>query len=468
MDRPEVGALDTAAVLDTFPNSIADLVRTYPPELRHTVLTCGLALGGAAMPHYLVRYGDNDIGPHAYVFAYGDRGQGKGFVAKLGRVLDGVEERRREQNAELAAAYQKDVLDHEQAVKDYRDPKKPDALDLPPKPAPPAERMLFVAANSSQASIYKRLADNPDTAVIVESEAATLVNALSKDFGSFRADLCKAFHSEPMSTGRTTVENHTIATPHLAIVLAGTGSALKNLLGSPEDGLLSRFTYVEVPFDNAFQNPMDAKFNTARDGASEALKRRLLGVYDALIARSPTAPVGGATEAALRFKLSERQQELFVARYGKIKDRITGDGERERSGELHRVALMVVRAAMTVTALRAPVSDLKGRDVLTCSDADFDAAMSLGRAWWEQTVAVLDRTERSGPELRPQQAELLAGLKVTFETNEAVAEGKVLGASERTVKRWLKGWKVDPRGPVYSSQQGLYHKREGADDHDAG
>jgi len=68
--------------------------------------------------------------------------------------------------------------------------------DLSELPPPPKQKLLFIPANNSASSFINTLAENDEMGILSSTEADTLANSLTQDWGNFSDILRCAFHHE--------------------------------------------------------------------------------------------------------------------------------------------------------------------------------------------------------------------------------------------------------------------------------
>ena len=129
------------------------------------------------------------------------------------------------------------------------------------------------------------------------------------------------------------------------------------------------------------------------------------------------------------------------------------------------MAVHIERIAMILTAMREkpnPDPSLKGREVLECSDLDYQTAELIGNKLILHMAAayrmIKGAEEVSVPKVQPldQRQMLLSLLPEEFETKTLLEEAKTQGVPRSTVFRWNEFWLE--QGLVKKIQHGQFKK----------
>lgn len=175
-------------------------------------------------------YDERIVYPNLYLFVSADAGMGKGALTLCRELVAPI-------NAELRA-----VARQQSANSGSKDKDTPMLA-------------LIVPANSSASAFIKTLADNNGTGLMFETEGDTLSQTLKSDYGNYSDTLRKAFHHEPVSLcRRKDREFLELDCPKLSVVLAGTPGQVRNLIQDSENGLFSRFMFLNVKFEKNIRN----------------------------------------------------------------------------------------------------------------------------------------------------------------------------------------------------------------------
>ena len=147
---------------------------------------------------------------------------------------------------------------YRQALTEYREKHREWEISdrREPEPEEPRRKVLCIPADSTAAAFMGQLNDNDGEALVFESEADTLVHALSSPYGHYSEVFRKAFHHETISRIRSHEKEYTnIRQPRIALCLTGTPDQTGSLVKGMEDGLASRFIFYHLPYNIKWRDP---------------------------------------------------------------------------------------------------------------------------------------------------------------------------------------------------------------------
>ncbi|MFL9837199.1 DUF3987 domain-containing protein [Flavobacterium sp. ST-75] len=172
-------------------------------------------------------YRRNIVYPNLFIFITAPAGSGKG-VMKWTRKLGNCLQNKYDQNYKNAKA-------------EYEEDNK--------KGEKPKRQTVFQAANASVPAFIKQLFKNNSRSIVFETEADSLNGVMKNDdWGSFSDMLRRFFEFEDVSMLRVDEENSIeIENPRVSIVLSGTKDQLFKLMPSSQNGLYSRFLFMDFP-----------------------------------------------------------------------------------------------------------------------------------------------------------------------------------------------------------------------------
>jgi hypothetical protein len=110
----------------------------------------------------------------------------------------------------------------------------------------PKYSIVLVPVNCTSSKLYQHLADNSPyvPTAMVDSEIDSLATANKSEHGGFDDIMRKVYHHEAISiTRKHNDEFIEVEQPKLSIVLSGTPDQIYKLIGSPSNGLYSRFIF---------------------------------------------------------------------------------------------------------------------------------------------------------------------------------------------------------------------------------
>lgn len=305
------------------------------------------------------------------------------------------------------------------------------ALESPNVNASEIPRSHFIPADSSASAVKRNLKFNLEKGTICETEADTLSGTLQQDWGNYSDLIRKAFQHEPVTFIRVgkgdEIKTGEINRPKLSICLSGTPSQVPKLLQSTEDGLFSRiifYTYRndDLPvFKNVFEKGNISNLTFFFEKQSDELN----------------AMYKKAERENHEFKLTQEQEEKFVARFDKTVKRIHFEFGEETRSIVNRLGLISFRLAMILTILRNLEKEVLQSQII-CNDIDFTSSMLLADVYLEHALEVYKSLPRSRISNTNTEA-FYAFLPKEFKHAEAVKIGKTVAEiSEKTVTNYLR------------------------------
>ncbi len=279
-------------------------------------------------------------------------------------------------------------------------------------------RPFIIPGNSSSAAIIKHLSQSSGIGLIFETEIDTLTSTLKQDWAGHSDLFRKAFHHEPVSYSRKLNNEYIeISAPQPSMVLTGTPGQAITLLGSAENGLVSRFMFY------AYRVPPVWKDVFAADGVNLTAHFKTLSERTYKVAET-------VCRAKVSFKMTTEQQakfhDTFTARMEQIK---AIDGDVVSS--LKRLGLIAFRIAMVLSVIRAVQGD-NAPAAIVCADVDFNAAMLLSGVYLEHALYVVGLLPRAS-QMQGSIERLYAGLPPEFDTRTAKNVGSRIGIKDRAV-----------------------------------
>ena len=381
-------------------------------------LVAALAVLSGCIPNIEGIYFDEKYSAHLYLFVTAPAGSGKGKIKWAKYLGQTIHDQMVEQSRKERTAYEADL-------------QKWDNLTRPQKqgnerPAEPKRKMFYVPANSSSSAFIQALADNNYRGVIFETEADTLSVTFKQDWGNFSDVLRKAFHHESTSMfRRKDSEFIEINDPHLAIVLSGTPKQVENMIPDPENGLFSRNMYYGFEDQGVFKNPF---VSHSQENYPEFFKHQgsvILDLYEQLQKR--TQPI--------IFKLTDAQGIRFTAIFDTMLSKDNLLVGREFNATVKRLGLITFRIAMVITALRL-LEDGEFPDTLTCSNLDFQTAITIAITLEKHAVAVYQKMGNN--ELKGKSLAFYEKLPEKFDRQGYLKVAAELSILPKSAERYIK------------------------------
>ncbi|HEV7332374.1 MAG TPA: DUF3987 domain-containing protein [Flavisolibacter sp.] len=325
------------------------------PQKRDLTLLTTLVILSGTLRNYTVQYGDKEEGCQLYIYVLGNAAQGKGFAANLKRLGS-------KWHKYLAEQYKSQFAEYKRQLEEYKREKDSE------HPIPPVRKFLFLAGDSSKASILDLLEGNDGYALIFETEADTLVVALSNDYGNFTDMLRKGFHGEDYMVSRKDTGLREIDSLRIAVFLTSTLNQCFRLLPSYEDGTFSRFAFYIIPSGSGFQSVFTQSNSDELNKWIEEVSELILqiGLAD------------GKNSKPLRFQFTELQKLRYEAAFVNIDEQLKKLYGDTLDASIRRLALTFTRYCMLLSYLRAIENTgcIPSEDI-TCGNHDFETALLI-------------------------------------------------------------------------------------------
>jgi len=374
-------------VYDNLPDFLRNCCALFKDGIERDIfLTSALGVISSSLPKVEGYYFKRPLSPHLYLFITGPSAAGKGSMDWSKYLGQTIHDQLMEQSNNERAAYEMELEKYDNLLK----PIKQSAV----KPKEPKRKMFFIPANSSNSAFTQALAENNNSGLIYESEADTMANTAKQDWGDSSDVFRKAFHHETVSLYRRKDSEYIeIKNPHLAIVMAGTPNQVKRILPDSENGLFSRFMYYAFEDNGGFKSPFESG---SQEDYISFFKEKGSVIYEYYqYLQSRTQPIV--------FKLTEDQGHRFTNCFDQVlrKDRVLVGHDFDAS--VKRMGIIHFRTAMILTVLRM-FEDGEITDTLTCSDQDYETAMTIVTTLEKHAIAVYHNMDNNG----------LKGIKLAF------------------------------------------------------
>jgi hypothetical protein len=394
------------------------------PRKRDVFLTSALCIISGCLPEVQGIYDQERVFPHLFSFIIAPAASGKGVLKNAKRLGDKIHNRFREESKAERKDYENELIQYKAQLSKR---KKDDPI--PEKPEEPKRKMLFFPADTSQAMMLQMLNDNNSRGIICETEADTMSGTNKQDWGNYSPIMRGAFQHEKISAARkTNNEIIEVECPQLAITLSGTPAQVPKLIASAEDGLFSRFIFYAFKADIVWRDPSPRPGGIVYNDHFEALSKYVLEMYD-FFENSPTNI----------YLTSEQWNRLNNAFHDKLMTVVIFTSV-DAASIVYRLGLILFRICMIFTSLRKFENGDCSKDV-TCTDEDFQAALILSDVYLQHSLLMFNNLEEQKDpiiyKMPNNKKQLLDQLPQEFQRKEAVALGKNLGLSERSVDDFL-------------------------------
>ncbi len=308
----------------------------------------------------------------------------------------------------------------------------------------PVKETYYIPGNASITAMIRQLYNNGGYGVMLESEADTLNVAMKNDWGNYSEVFRKSFEFERISQLRKDEENSfEIDNPRLSVVITGTKNQLLEFIPSVENGLFSRFMFMEFPLIKQWKNVFEQTTDFYSHYKGIALE--LLEFYT-------------SEQTYQNVTLSKTQQEAFhtmFSRYHQQYDALLGE---DVIASIRRIGNMHFRICMLLTGIRQ-LEGSERKENVGCSDEDFEIANQIIVYLLEHLRNIygyLPITKKATKHLNQKQLLLYEALEDTFKFADFTRIARELGIAFGTAENYLRLFKKS--GLIESVEHGLYHK----------
>ena len=425
-------------------------------EEQDKVLLSVLDLLAIVQPNVYGIYGAKRVYTPFYLFILGPAGiSHKGAIDDLKHLLSPIEHELLKQYYAQLDEYKEQHAEWE-AKKSQRG-KSGESAGV--EPEEPQYRSLFVSADSSAAAFKQDLFSYGGRGMIFSTEADTLTQALSQEWGQFTDILRMAFHHESITSSRTKDKQHiVIDEPQLGLLVTCTPKQITYLLSPKqnENGSSSRDLFYCTNGSLDWHNPFGSKEPLA-DRYRE-IGQAIKQMYDLLVERAKNR---------IQILLTEEQQQAFNTHFEPLLPEQIGLYGVDFAAFVVRIALVAFRMMMVLTTLRnfeqGHLADSQ-QQAFVCTDDDFETAMTIIDCLVAHTAYVYNTLLRPSDDpqlsiqpLKAREQQLLTALPDEFTTKQFEETAHSLGIPLKTAQRYL-GNLISRYQLVNRTSQGHYVK----------
>ena len=421
-------------IYERLPKSLVDIVDIGNNRQERDVLLIGaLTILSGCMPNVFGIYDNRKVYPNLFAFIDAPAGAGKGVLNHL-RLIGKEIHKQRIETTRLA------IQVYEERKAEMKS-KNEDTSSLPL----PKQKLLFIPANSSASSFIHTLTENDEMGILFSTEADTLANSLTQDWGNFSDVLRCAFHHESVEMQRRSNREYlVIEEPRLSVLLTGTNGQFKRLIPNTENGLFSRFMYYTMRSVPKFRNVFDQR-DTVPGQVCEDLGHKMLEIYNHLV----------SNENGIVWKVNPEQQAHFIDFFSHFTKHYYEESGERVLATIHRSGLIAFRISMILSTLRWYL-DLEKREIPDglVHKMDLQAAMQITLHTIQHSLIHMADMPKNR-ELSTKHKRLntfIDKLPDTFLRVDASKVGKTMNLSEATISRYLV------QGPFERLGQGSYKK----------
>lgn len=384
---------------------------------RDIFLTSAIVVLSACFPKVEGYYFKRPLSPHLYLFIAGPSAAGKGSMEWSKFLGQTIHDQLTEQSTNERSAYEVELEKYDNLSRSIKQSAE--------KPILPKRRMFFIPGNSSNSALTQALAENNNSGLIFENEADTMANTAKQDWGDSSDVYRKAFHHETVSLYRRKDNEYIeIKNPRIGIVMSGTPNQLKRILPDSENGLYSRYLFYAFEDYGGFKNPFEsistvdyiAHFNEKGSKVSEYYQH-LQNLTQSIV-----------------FNLKVDQQKRFTNHFDVMlhKNRVLVGHDFDAS--VKRMAIIHFRIAMILTVLRM-FEDGDITDVLTCSDQDFETALSIVTTLEKHAIAIYNNMDNTG--LKGIKLAFYEKLPLKFNRQDFLSVAAQLNIKPKTAEKYI-------------------------------
>lgn len=418
------------AVYTALPDFLKECVKyAADPRERDIMLLGSLNCCSAAFPHVRFFYKNAHYSPHFYAVISANAAAGKGSMAFVTCLLDGIQAHYDTLRREQQQTYAKDLARWEAEVQQARRGKRPADTSL--KPEEPKGIYLKSAATTSKSRLMEQLRTNGDLGChIASTEISTLIAALGQDYGKFEDILCKAAHHEETSQSYK-IDGDPIVVPHprLALALTGTPEQFTGFFRTHETGLYSRFLIYTRQLTPRWETCEPSEGHTDLREHFHTLGERLREMH-LLLLQSPTLVSFSPEQWARHTRLFDQLLRSSLA-----------EGHEYSGAIVFRHGLLAMRLAAVLTVFRK-WDDYPYSPDYRCTDTDFETALRITATVLEHSLllsSLLPATGRPPVAMRKfhRFEEILSTLPKKFSYTEFIESALNLDVSRASAKRYL-------------------------------
>ena len=425
-------------------------------EEQDKTLLATLDLLAIAQPNVYGIYGGKRVYTPFYLFILGLAGiSQKGAVDDLKHLLMPIEHALLSQYYAQLADYKEQHAEWE-AKKSQRGKGTESAG---PEPEEPQYRSLFVSADSSAAAFKQDLCNYGGRGMVFSTEADTLTQALSQEWGQFTDILRMAFHHETITSTRTKDKQHiVIDEPQLGMMVTCTPKQITYLLSPKqnENGSSSRDLFYCAKENLEWRDPFQCKEPVA-DRYHE-IGQSIKQMYDQLVGRK---------SSRIQILLTEEQQQAFNKHFKPLLPEQVGLYGLDFAAFIVRIALVAFRMMMVLTTLRnfeqGHLTDPQ-QQAFICTDDDYQTAMTIIDCLVAHTAYVYttllkptDEQQQTIQPLKAREQQFLIALPNEFTTKQSEETAQALGIPIKTAQRYIGSF-ISRYQLVERTGQGHYSK----------
>lgn len=427
-------------------------------EEKDKTILADLDLLAIAQPNVYGIYGEKRVYTPFYLFILGMAGiSHKGAIDDIKHLLMPIERNMQKQYYAQLAEYKEQHAEWESKKSQH----KRGDNSAGPEPEEPTFRSLFISADSSAAAFKQDLFNDGGRAMVFSTEADTLTQVLSQEWGQFTDILRQAFHHEDITSTRAKDKQHIIIEePQLGLLVTCTPKQIIELLSPKqnENGTSSRDLFYCTKGNMEWRDPFAGK-EPAADRYRE-IGESVKQMYDLLVRRRNNR---------IQILLTEEQKLAFNEHFKPLLPEQIGLYGFDFAAFIVRIALVAFRMMMVLTTLRnyeqGQLADTQ-QQAFICSDNDYQTAMTIIDCLVAHTAYVYTTLLRPADDnqlaiqpMKPREQQLCLALPDEFTTKQFEQTAKTLSIPLKTAQRYL-GNLISRYQLIKRTSQGNYAKEK--------
>ena len=394
-------------------------------EEKDKTILADLDLLAIAQPNVYGIYGEKRVYTPFYLFILGMAGiSHKGAIDDIKHLLMPIERNMQKQYYAQLAEYKEQHAEWESKKSQH----KRGDNSAGPEPEEPTFRSLFISADSSAAAFKQDLFNDGGRAMVFSTEADTLTQVLSQEWGQFTDILRQAFHHEDITSTRAKDKQHIIIEePQLGLLVTCTPKQIIELLSPKqnENGTSSRDLFYCTKGNMEWRDPFAGK-EPAADRYRE-IGESVKQMYDLLVRRR---------DNRIQILLTVEQKLAFNEHFKPLLPEQIGLYGVDFAAFIVRIALVAFRMMMVLTTLRnyeqGQLADTQ-QQAFVCSDNDYQTAMTIIDCLVAHTAYVYTTLLRPADDnqlaiqpMKPREQQLCLALPDEFTTKQFEQTAKTL------------------------------------------
>ena len=285
---------------------------------------------------------------------------------------------------------------------------------------------IIIPANSTTSGLTQLLEQQGGNGLIFETEGDALGNIFKSEHGNYSNLLRNAFHHETISQYRKTDNKYTyIDEPKVSVLISSTQNQLRGIIPSSENGLFSRFMFVNTIRIEEFSDVFAVGENNRAkifDEKAEELQVLFLKLKES---------------DGIKISLSEQQKKTFVEKCNFNKSILTNLINKDLDATANRMGLIMYRIMMVLTAIRNKTEIISNE--LFCNDDDFELTLELADILLNNAVETIKMLPKSGERIsNDPKSKVFQMLPNEFTTKDAKKLAVQYGVADRSIDRFLK------------------------------